>query len=208
MIRLYIACDERDTKIGYYCEYCKDRLSDYLSNEQKFSIHNLDSTKTNHIYISNILKDNLSNSIFIAYSHGSETSLLCDSKAYLDEFNSNLFENSIVYAMTCLAGAKLGKELINQGCKVFVGFDKEVIVMEKYKHISERCENWAIALFLLENYTIEEAFNSMKKEFTKQCDSLYKTDYFNSSWLIGNRDALVLYGDGLARIDDFVNVSI
>ena len=194
MIELCISYDEKDVKIGEYCKYCKEKLNDYLSTNPDIVVHNFNSGISNHVYISTFLPSKSCNFIFVAYSHGSTTQLLCKGSVYIDEYNANLFKKSMVYAMACSAGAELGKTLIHNGCKVFIGFNKEVHSVEGYEKVSERCENWGIMSFLLspEPITIGEAFKSMKNEFTNQIDRL---GMFEASWLVGNRDALVLLGD-------------
>jgi len=211
MINIFVTYDEKDSDIGYYCEACKSDLEQFLNEQENIQVVYISSDKCNHAYISLILENrSYERFIFVAYSHGNSNgeSLLCNRKAYLDTYNAHLFADSMVYAMACSAGEKLGKELIRRGCKIFVGFDKEVRVLEAYKDLFKRCDNWALTLFLGKDISITDAVESMKLEFTKQIDYLEEihNDYISASWLTENRDSLVLYGNKNLTRNDFITI--
>ncbi|TAE04791.1 MAG: hypothetical protein EAZ97_00010 [Bacteroidetes bacterium] len=153
-----------------------------------------------------IEQQNFENFIFVGYSHGEQTgkSLLCNKSAYVDEYNVHLFKNTLFYAMACSTGAKLAHQLIEKECWTFIGFNKVVQVVKDYQHIAQRCDNWGIMLFLGTDISIGEAFSNMKQEFTKQIDILEDEDFGSASWLVGNRDALVLYGNKNLTRQDFM----
>jgi len=206
MIKIIVAYDEQDSAIGYYCLECKNDLAALIDENANFlTVDYINSRICNHAYITIKLENiDFDNFIFVAYSHGEKSgkSLLCNGSAYLDASNVHLFKNSLVYSMACATGKRLGHDLINQGCLAFIGFNDVVEVVQEYSDIIRRCENWALIMFLLKDIALVAAFDDMKREFTRQIDILEESDFGSSSWLIGNRDALVLLGnENLTRRD-------
>ncbi len=65
--------------------------------------------------------------------HGRDYSLLgCDNTDVIIRCkNDHLFQNRIVYALSCYAGSILGKSSFSKGCKCFIGYGDQVLFPTK-----------------------------------------------------------------------------
>lgn len=208
MINFIVSFDDLDPVLGKY--FHKSHLDFYefisehpvLLNEYK----EIPTSKTYRHYIDKTTRQYNSKSfVYIIYSHGNANEFRCAGMPYICSSNANNFINSFVYSTACLTGKKLAHDLINNGCKTFVGY-KEVsyAFLGKYRDISINCDNYALKMFLLMDVSIEEAVNSMKKYITQQIDKLDK-NYENPLYtarLAANREALICIGNTLLKKED------
>ncbi|MFA7380008.1 MAG: hypothetical protein WC150_06065 [Bacteroidia bacterium] len=207
MANFHIAFDHNNVTLGLYFEKSKADLINHINHAIPLSVVNeINSDRCNQAYIDIFIPTiNLSNFIFVAYSHGLENKLTANGGSYIEsDINSNLFTNCFFYSMSCLTGIDLGKKLAENNSHTFIGYnDFAPALLGKYMKLSIDCDNFAIKKFI-DGYTIVESFNSMKTNFTAAVDYLEnKGEPLLASALRKSRDALVLYGDSSLTIAGF-----
>jgi len=193
-----LAFDNQDEKLGAYFSECADEIKDVISSELLKTLIEISGEQLNIVNIDTQLSlINNAGFIFCTYSHGTITSLNSKKVAYIkSEVNTQNLKNSLTYTNACLAGNKLGSEIIAKGGRTFIGYKDEVhsILDEQYKKISIRCDNYALILFL-NNYSVKEALTKTRAYFNEKIDSIGFQSPFIAAILRENRDSLVAYGD-------------
>jgi len=211
MINFVIAFDNQNVSLGQYFEECLKDIS-FLLDEQKHLVKSLSpipSHKCNVAYIESTITELKPNPfIFIAYTHGKDDALRCGGISFVSKGNCMHFSNSLFYSTACLIGRELAPELINNGCKAFVGFNGETTVIFEnipYKRAFMECDNFAFKLFVISDTTIGQAFEAMKNHYTNIIDRAIELgeDILYISFLRENRDALVCLGDKNLKKEDF-----
>ena len=104
----------------------------------------------------------------------------------------------------------MAPELINRGCRSFIGFTEETTVIfenPQHKEAFIECDNFALKLFMVSNTSIGQAFEAMKNHYTKKIDRAIELgeDILYISFLRDNRDALVCLGDKNLKKEDLYN---
>ena len=209
MINFIVSFDDLDPILGkYFCESHVD-FYDFIS-EHRDLLNVYKEISTSGIYIDYInkitRKYNSKPFIYIAYSHGNPNEFRCAGVPYIWCSNAKNFVNSFIYSTACHTGEKLAYDLIDNGCKIFVGYKKEsyVFLKDEYRRISINSDNYALKMFLLMNVSIEEAVNSMKRYITQQIDKLDQNneDPLYMANLAANREALVCLGSTSLKKED------
>jgi hypothetical protein len=193
MIKVIIAFDEKDEKLGVYFEKCSESVKALLDKD----LHDFQlwpSQSLNPV-IFDIKSVNLESKafLFIAYSHGTEYSLIAPEE-FVHSGNLNVFRDTFFYTFSCLAGSKLGPELINNGCKSFIGYHSEVHIIVGYLNEFEFCTNAGIYAFI-DKKTSWESYEAIINAYNSQIDSTYMSNFIVASTMRNNRDSLVFYGD-------------
>ena len=202
MINTIVLFDDTDSNLGDYFKGCAKEVIDSLEGNNLFEIKELSGKHCDRGTIDISLDSyNWGNFVFIAYSHGLEDALMAHGKAYVKaQENSSKFKGSLFYTNACLTAEILGKDLIKEGCLAFVGYNKEVDVMEN-EGIFQKMDNFGIFMFLhKEGCTIEEAIEAMKNEFTRQIDNIMNP--FLAGILLETRGALKIYGNKNLKKED------
>lgn len=109
------------------------------------------------------------------------------------------------YSTACLVGKKLAPDLINKGCKAFIGYKEEIFAYKQNekKEISKNCDNAGIMAFLSDDITIYEACERMKSYYTQQIDRLEDVkDMLFAGNLIHARESIVCLGDKNLKKED------
>ncbi|GHT57595.1 hypothetical protein AGMMS50239_00190 [Bacteroidia bacterium] len=213
MINIVIAFDNQNVELGSYFDDCKKDIVEFF-NEQNGLVQScceIPSPQCNVAYIDvRIPQLNSNPFIFIAYTHGIEDGLRCSGDSFVSTANSHHFTNSLFYSTACLAGRKLAPDLINKGCKAFIGYMEESEVFKNaiYKQTFIECDNYALKMLLIvPEATVETSFVAMKNHFTNKIDRLQEmgeSPLFTAS-LVANREALICLGDkNLKKEDLFV----
>lgn len=143
--------------------------------------------------------------IFIAVAHGNED-IVAANEAFVSQNNVVQFNNSLFYSCSCLNGASLGNKLIAAGCLAFVGYMKVVTVILDYLAVFYTCQNFGIKSFLETAEILSMSFQKMHDYYTSEINRLLTgstDDIIAASYLIANRDALILLGDGNLTSNDF-----
>jgi len=169
-----LAFDNQDENLGVYFSECADEIRNVIPPKLLKTLIEISGEALNIVNIDTRLSQiNNAGFIFCAYSHGTITSLNSRKIAYLkSEENIHNLKNSFTYTNACLAGYKLGPEIIEKGGRAFLGYKEEVDVIildEQHKKISIRCDNYALILFL-NNYSVKEAWVSAKEHYNNQID--------------------------------------
>jgi hypothetical protein len=156
---------------------------------------------------STILQLNSNPFVFIAYTHGIEDGLRCNGNSFVSVDNCDQFINSLFYSTACLIGKKLAPQLIDKGCKAFVGFREESEVFENatYRQTFIECDNFALKMFMISDTSIGQSFEAMKNHYTNKIDRLmeFGEDPLFISTLTANREALICMGDKNLKKEDF-----
>jgi hypothetical protein len=213
MINIVIVFDNQNAELGSYFDDCKKDIVDFFDEQNGLvqSCFEVSSPQCNMAYIDiQIPRLNSNPFIFIAYTHGIEDGLRCSGVLFVSTVNSHHFTNSLFYSTACLVGKKLAPDLINKGCKAFIGYmeESEVFKNANYKQTFIECDNYAIKMLLtVPEATVGTSFTAMKNHFTNKIDRLQEMGeslLFTAS-LVANREALTCLGDkNLKKEDLFV----
>jgi len=111
--------------------------------------------------------------------------------------NNHFCVNGLIYSNTCSIGQILGKQVVEDGAKAFVGYNEgaEAVLAENFRKISVRCDNYALILFL-NNYLLKIAVARAKSFYSQMIDKIYEVNLLIAASLVRNREALVLIGNG------------
>lgn len=210
MINIVIAFDNQNAILGQYFEECKKDITDLLDEQNHLvkSCSLVPSSRCNVAYIDLVIPNLNSNPfIFIAYAHGVDNELRCNGSPFVTMDNCHHFVNSLFYSTACLIGEKLAPELINNGCKVFIGFKEESEVFENtlFRQTFIECDNYALKMFMTTDNSIGQSFNAMKDHYTNKIDRSveFGEDPLFIGSLTANREALVCFGDKNLKKEDF-----
>lgn len=119
----------------------------------------------------------------------------------------------VVYLLSCITGARLGPDMVNnKGARTYMGY-KEVFGWIQERYIDPLADKYGKSFFepvmeliyrLADGHTCREAFNASIDKWNYWIDYWRKSsDPYASQvlgWLIHDRDAQVLYGDESARV--------
>ena len=202
MINTILVFDEQDDMLGDFFQLCQEDLNDF------FSTKGLETEIISSQILSNLtvrLKIDSFNEkpyVFAVFTHGDSKSLLksgTNSFISVDE-GLNIFKDSFFYAYACEAGKILGSELINSGCKCFLGYKDKVHIWSTYKTPFVNTATYGLKLFYQGN-KVSTILSEIKTQYNQEIDILYKDDLVIASILMENRDALVCFGDDINITD-------
>jgi hypothetical protein len=209
MINIVIAFDNQNTVLGQYFEDCQTDIRMVLDEQTQLVISStiVPSGSCNEAYLDQVIPQlNSYPFVFIAYTHGIENGLRCNGSTFISKHNCIHFKNSLFYSTACLIGRELGPELINKGCRTFVGFNEESVVFDNatFRDIFLKCDNYALKLFMISDKTIGQSFEAMKQYYTSQIDRLMELgeDPVFIGSLTANREALICIGDMYLKKED------
>jgi hypothetical protein len=209
MINIVIAFDNQNAVLGQYFEDCQKDFVNLLDEQNHLvkSCSKVPTPQCNVAYIDIVIPRINSNPfIFVAYTHGVDNELRCNGVPFVSVNNCRHFVNSLFYSTACLIGKKLAPELIDKGCKAFIGFKEESEVFQNasYRQTFIECDNYALKMFMTSDTTIGKAFDSMKNHYTNKIDYLIKLgeDPLFIAVLIASREALVCLGNQNLRKED------
>jgi DNA-binding LacI/PurR family transcriptional regulator len=196
MLKILIAFDAQDADLGNYFTTCKDDLLHHSNAHGIGEVICFDGkTGTTTTIIDHISNFEECPFIFVSYAHGREDAILLNAMPVIDLSTAYFFGTSLFYACSCRAAVSLGKMLIeNANCRAFIGFTEDAMLasIERYDAIFMACDNYGIKHFLEGNSTLKESFEAMKAFYTEQLDDLYSINAVAASYLLDNRNALVL----------------
>ncbi len=202
MTKFIIAYDNQDPVLGSYFTLCTENLVAFLTEKGLNTIIKIDTKYCNQTYLELKISEvkNDENLCFIAYSHGNKSSVVCAGESYVKvNENTHLFNNSIFYSNACLCGAELSIDLIDRGCKAFIGSKEETKVLLLDPNLSAKLDNYALMVFIEQDKTIHDSYNAMLNYYDYEIDRLNELEgglgFGKAAYLVEARDALVFKGD-------------
>lgn len=169
MFNLLLIYDDLNERNGDYFKASHQHIIDKLS---VLDTLNLQSLNTEQCLAHSI--DHYSRAfngqpfVFAAYTHGSEGALHVGIEQYIHEQNAYFFSETLFYACSCLSAKILGSKLIDQGCRIFAGYDSKISTANPdCEPIFYECENAFLSHFLTTNNTIQESLNFMYRKYNE-----------------------------------------
>jgi hypothetical protein len=99
--------------------------------------------------------------------------------------NENIFNNKIIYSLSCSSGKELGPVLVENGAKSFIGYQEDFIFVfdekcctrpEKDKVVGNFLDpSNQVVISLLKNHTPKEACLNAKKSFIRNIQKMLST---------------------------------
>lgn len=129
--------------------------------------------------------------------------------------SESVLENSIIYARSCEVGQNLGLKLVENGAKVFIGYNRKFFCGYTQEKITKPLEDKIASLFLepsnlvvltlLKNNNAEEAHKRSKEHMYKNFRRMISStatfeEKYSARWLWSNFNSQVIFGDSLAKI--------
>ena len=196
MFNILLIHDDLDEKRGDYFSTSHQNMIDKLSF---LDLPNLQSLNTNLCLANSIdyytSAFNGQPFIFVAYAHGCEDMLEVGGEQYIHERNAYFFSETLFYACSCLSAKTLGLTLMNEGCRIFVGYDARISTLNpECEPIFYECENAFLTHFLTTNSTVQDSLRFMYNKYDEM--KYYLTaDYgvFTANILENNLQAFKLF---------------
>ena len=205
MTNFLIACDHKDPGLGQFlndiliilCERCE-----LLGND--FNTELVDTDSYLAYPLVNIIQSfNSSPFLFLVLAHGSDNAVFINDAEIINISNSDLFNKSFFYAISCSTAVNLGPALIENGCKTYIGYNDEVTIILPYQDIFKNCQIFGIEKFINDKITSNECFQQMIEKYNTEIDELYNEDAFAASYLLANRASLEIKGELNCYLSDF-----
>lgn len=206
MIDLILAFDDNDSELGeYFYDGSQDILST-VSNISSVTLHSIDGLNcTKENISSKALSLNHKAFIFVGLCHGNKKELVAN-EVFVDFNNSFHFVNSLFYSVACSSAHSLGKKVIADSGKCYIGYKNDSLATyDSFNNIYIECENFALNEFLKTEKTIGQTFNEMKVFFEDKIIQLYHQDEILVAMeLENNLDSLSINGDQNLTRKDFM----
>lgn len=198
MIRLIIPFDDEDENRGEYFNESQLHFTSKINHLDNIYLELINAQKSweNSIdYFTS--KFNGNPFILIGYLHGKEDALLIDNQSYISSVNAYLFSETLFYACSCLSAHTLGQQLIDNGCKVFLGFNTTISsARNETESIFYYCENIFLIRFLTTEESVQECLRFMYDEYLRMQNYLLKYHgIFDASILEDNLKSFVVKYD-------------
>lgn len=197
MINLVLAYDDNDSELGLYFEEGFNQINLNISQLNFITLKSIQGLYCTLANTNGIVRAlNHQPFIFVGLCHGSRKELVAN-EAFVDFDSSSNYNNSLFYTVACSSSYSLGKKVITEGGKCYVGyFGKSYATYEDFNATYIECENYAINEFLRTDKTIGETFEEMKELFN---DKIYEM-YLSSEILVAmelerNLNNLSIRGD-------------
>ena len=205
MINQIVIVDEQDDGLGDFFGLCADHAHSLCTehpcniNNQQFGSDDV-STKNISDILSNV---NQRGFIFLSFVHGDNNSMFNGSECFVSTTdNYYLFSNSFIYTFSCYTGNDLADTLLMNGVIAFLGYSKEAWVLPSYFDEFKKAAMSGYNHFLNGDSAII-AYNRMIEDTNDQINEMYKKNMIVASYLMKNRDALILKGNKGLTIGDF-----
>ena len=211
MNKILITVDENDTKLGSFFYKCREYAESTLNNDTSIDITTLNSSRLkNSVFINmEIEKLNKNPFILLSFSHGNENELLAEDNCYISTNESlKQFTDSFIYNFACLTGVSLGKKLVKEGAKCFVGHNKQIYAQQR-KNLQDDFTKPVFCFMdsFFKGENISTCIEKTKELYNQEIDEYYGTSMLLASALMDNRDSLVCYGSDSCTIHDFESAS-
>ncbi len=204
MIKTILLYDNEDERLGDFFCLCANKYQ-YLHNSyfsQNAIIEYKSNSSKNEIELS-VSKYNNSNFLFISYLHGADDAMYMSNEIIISDENAYLFANAFCYTFSCYCGKHLATRLLDNGARVFWGYIDKAYTITDYEDDFAELAISGLNHFL-QNVSIENAYNKVKKEYTTKMDAVYQENFFVAATLLHNRDSMVVLGDTNISIADLI----
>ncbi len=167
MLHVLVAYDNDDPKRGEYFDASQDNFISKVGKANAINLKLLDTSKCLEYPIDTYTSECGGGAfIFVAYLHGNEDALLVSDRSYVNCPNAYLFRDTLFFACSCLSAIELGQKLIQEGCKVFLGYNKKITTASnETEPIFYECENAFISHFITAENTIQDSLNFMYDKY-------------------------------------------
>jgi hypothetical protein len=210
MIKIVVAYDDNDSALADYFEESYNNLLPTMQATNVTPTIVLRGLQCNETNINNAVNPLKANPfLFVGLSHGDENGnyLLTDNDDYVSPANSVNFTNSLFYTTACNAGLGLRENLLQHGCKVFIGYadNSKAPLNEDYNSLFIDCELYALKQFISSDSTIDELFNEMMNYTQTKIDWLFdNNEIVEAMDLQSNKDCMMIDGDGTLTRQHFL----
>lgn len=192
-----VVSDTFDADLGDFFNKC---LSSFLDVSES-SVDVFSGKSVNAVSLESAFADRINCYDLAAfYCHGNSKAFFgSDAEVLLNIYTLHIekaFRGSIVYAMSCSTGKKLGLELIDLGCKAFIGFRDKFDIISTYEEQMSEILNCGVVM-LLSGRNAQASFQEVRRRFKNFGKSL---DFFGESTINDNVDNMILLGDESATI--------
>jgi len=177
MLPILITYDDEDADRGEYFNASQKDLISKILPDISLSVQSVNTSNCLKNSIDFYAKQHAKESfIFIAYVHGSEDALFIGKSEIINSHNATLFNQSLFYACSCYSAKELGQVLVNNGCRVFIGYNNTITTVNpETEPFFYECENIFIAQFLATENTIQKCLELMYDKYQEM--TIYLTKY-------------------------------
>ncbi len=202
MIKLLLAYDGADPQLGSYFSSCFSDLESHALVCGNFEIYALSEHHDEAHLQENIASFQGTPFLFAAYTHGKRDAIVYNGVPLVHTTNAYFFGESLVYTCACSAGQELAGILRAQGCRAFIGFSADTILLSTEAHddVFRDCENYGLKVFMSGSKTIKESYQAMYENYTKRfdelCDIGFSESLFDLAALLDVRNALFIDAKG------------
>lgn len=186
---IYIACDDEDSVLGHFFKSCSDVIrqtaTDNSKDYKEICTPELNKETVNSYTIQ------AEDYIFACFSHGDETSLICQNDSYIEvDDNVKNFYSSVLYTFSCSSGSEIGKELSEAYVLGFFGYNAPVTVYPIQEDVFVHCATKGLVSFI-DGKTLKESQKEMLKEYDEKINELAYVNFPAAAALLLNKESLV-----------------
>ena len=208
MKNIVVIYDDLDENIGGYFKASQEHLSNKLAHLTELNIQTLGTNQclTNSIdhYTSALNEQPF---IFVAYAHGDEGAIWINQERYIHLENAYCFGGTVFYACGCLSAKELGKRLLEENCRLFLGYEAKISTLNpESEPIFQECENAFLTHWITTPAaTVQQSLGFMYEKYKKMRKHLeFENDIFSAIVLESNLSAFkILYNEETALQDIF-----
>lgn len=184
---VYIACDDADKILGHFFQSCADAVKQ-ATVDNGFSYEHMGADCLTKEAI-NTFTGEADEYVFCAFSHGTDTALVCNGKSYV-EAGDNVcnFYSSVFFTFACHTAKGIGQEFDDVYVLGYFGYNNKAWVIPAYEDVFVKCATSGLISYLQGN-TLKQARQDMVDEYDRQL----KKGKVNLtySYLLKNKQALV-----------------
>jgi len=203
---------DHDEGTHYLYKACDSLIS--LAERNGFKVANIEGTGINLENIRKRMKKKKPKLIFFN-GHGSDSALFDNNKhEFLKVSDASLFKDTITYTRACSCLVKLGKKAVDNGCRAFIGYTKNLWIPKLSGYISRplkdpvakpvmESSNEIVKQLIKGNSVQESVEKSQKVSMRYITELIYSNDLYKGASLpalVNNLAALDYYGDAKAII--------
>lgn len=184
---VYIAYDNADDRLGHFFQSCHDEIREAaVKNNIDYRPFTSDILTKENI---NLHTSNAEEYIFSAFSHGTDSSLLCGNNPYIEaDDNVKNFYSSIFYTFACNTANGIGKEFLSAYVLGYFGYSSDAWVVPSKEDIFVKCAVKGLKSYI-EGKTLKEAKVDMIAEYDKYLSNAKVSPVY--AFLLKNKQALV-----------------